>query len=85
MLSDLIAMRTGDGFPVVRLGRRVFQPHDLDIRPLGQDGQRETQGDEPAQRKLDEQTAALIARLRISMEGQEGLSAFLEKRPPNWL
>lgn len=41
--------------------------------------------DEPAQRKLDEQTAALIARLRISMEGQEGLSAFLEKRPPNWL
>ena len=41
--------------------------------------------DEPAQRKLDEQTAALIARLRGSMEGQEGLSAFLEKRPPNWL
>jgi len=41
--------------------------------------------DEAAQRKLDEQTAALIARLRGSMEGQEGLSAFLEKRPPNWL
>ena len=41
--------------------------------------------DEPAQRKLDEQTAALIARLRVSMEGQEGLTAFLEKRPPNWL
>ncbi|MCP5476587.1 MAG: enoyl-CoA hydratase/isomerase family protein [Lysobacterales bacterium] len=41
--------------------------------------------DEPAQRKLDEQTAALIARLRVSLEGQEGLSAFLEKRPPNWL
>lgn len=41
--------------------------------------------DEPAQRKLDEQTAALIARLRVSLEGQEGLSSFLEKRPPNWL
>jgi methylglutaconyl-CoA hydratase len=41
--------------------------------------------DEPAQRKLDEQTAALIARLRVSLEGQEGLTAFLEKRPPNWL
>ena len=41
--------------------------------------------DEPAQRKLDEQTGALIARLRVSLEGQEGLSAFLEKRPPNWL
>lgn len=41
--------------------------------------------DESAQRKLDEQTAALIASLRISLEGQEGLNAFLEKRTPNWL
>lgn len=41
--------------------------------------------DEAGQRKLDEQTAALISRLRGSLEGQEGLSAFLEKRPPNWL
>lgn len=41
--------------------------------------------DEAGQRKLDEQTAALIARLRVSLEGQEGLTAFLEKRPPNWL
>lgn len=41
--------------------------------------------DEAGQRKLDEQTAALIARLRVSLEGQEGLNAFLEKRPPNWL
>ena len=30
-------------------------------------------------------TAALIARLRTSDEGQEGLSAFLEKRKPNWI
>lgn len=41
--------------------------------------------DEAGQRKLDEQTAALISRLRVSLEGQEGLNAFLEKRPPNWL
>ncbi len=41
--------------------------------------------DEAAQAKLDEQTAALIARLRVSLEGQEGLAAFLEKRAPNWL
>ena len=32
--------------------------------------------------ELQQQTAALIARLRGSPEGQEGLSAFLEKRPP---
>ncbi|HLZ63561.1 MAG TPA: enoyl-CoA hydratase-related protein [Ktedonosporobacter sp.] len=29
-------------------------------------------------------TAATIARLRIGEEGQEGLSAFLEKRKPRW-
>lgn len=30
-------------------------------------------------------TAQLIAQLRVSPEGQEGLSAFLEKRNPNWI
>ena len=29
--------------------------------------------------------AALIARLRVSPEGQEGLSAFLDKRKPHWI
>ncbi|HKI65301.1 MAG TPA: enoyl-CoA hydratase/isomerase family protein [Burkholderiales bacterium] len=33
---------------------------------------------------LKRETAALIARLRVSAEGQEGLSAFLEKRKPRW-
>ncbi len=37
------------------------------------------------QQRMDEQTAALIARLRVSAEGQEGLSAFLDKRKPNWV
>lgn len=32
----------------------------------------------------DRDNAALIARLRVSPEGQEGLSAFLEKRKPGW-
>ncbi len=30
-------------------------------------------------------TAQLIARLRAANEGQEGMSAFLEKRKPNWI
>jgi methylglutaconyl-CoA hydratase len=30
-------------------------------------------------------TTALIAKLRASPEGQEGMTAFLEKRRPNWL
>ena len=32
----------------------------------------------------DADNAALIARLRVSAEGQEGLSAFLDKRKPGW-
>jgi methylglutaconyl-CoA hydratase len=29
-------------------------------------------------------TAEVIARLRMSPEGQEGMAAFLEKRKPRW-
>lgn len=36
-------------------------------------------------RALKQKTAQLIAQLRVSEEGQEGLAAFLEKRPPNWI
>lgn len=35
--------------------------------------------------ELQEYTARLIANLRISEEGQEGMNAFLEKRKPNWV
>ena len=35
--------------------------------------------------RFDTENAALIARLRVSPEGQEGLTAFLDKRPPNWI
>jgi methylglutaconyl-CoA hydratase len=34
---------------------------------------------------MQEQTAQLIADLRVSAEGQEGLAAFLSKRDPTWL
>lgn len=34
---------------------------------------------------LDDDNAALIARLRVSPEGKEGMSAFLDKRPPTWI
>lgn len=37
------------------------------------------------QRELDETNAELIARLRVSPEGQEGLGAFLDKRKPAWV
>jgi len=34
--------------------------------------------------RQDRANAELIASLRVSPEGQEGLSAFLDKRPPEW-
>jgi methylglutaconyl-CoA hydratase len=34
--------------------------------------------------RFDDENAALIARLRVSAEGQEGLGAFLDKRAPAW-
>jgi len=30
-------------------------------------------------------TSRLIAELRASKEGQEGMASFLEKRKPNWI
>jgi methylglutaconyl-CoA hydratase len=40
---------------------------------------------EERRKLVDEGNAALIARLRVSREGQEGLAAFLEKRKPQWM
>lgn len=39
----------------------------------------------PDRDALDHDNAALIARLRVSAEGQEGLGAFLDKRSPHWV
>ncbi|MDW2459432.1 gamma-carboxygeranoyl-CoA hydratase, partial [Vibrio sp. 1249-1] len=30
-------------------------------------------------------TSQLIADIRVSPQGQDGLQAFLEKRPPSWV
>ena len=35
--------------------------------------------------RTDVENAALIARLRVSPEGQDGLGAFLDKRKPKWI
>ena len=39
---------------------------------------------QPDRDRLDQSNAALIAALRVSAEGQEGLGAFLDKRTPAW-
>ncbi len=35
--------------------------------------------------EVDAENAALIARLRVSTEGQHGIGAFLDKRAPDWV
>jgi methylglutaconyl-CoA hydratase len=39
----------------------------------------------PIDNNLSEETALSIAKIRVSPEGQEGTSAFLEKRKPKWI
>ena len=39
----------------------------------------------PFDSNLAETTSSMIAHLRVSAEGQEGLHAFFEKRSPKWL
>jgi len=41
--------------------------------------------DDQRQGKMDAHTSDLIASLRVSPEGQEGITAFLEKRAPLWI
>ncbi|MBU3022680.1 enoyl-CoA hydratase/isomerase family protein [Aestuariibacter sp. A3R04] len=43
-----------------------------------------TVGDQPVSPELLLQTSRLIADIRVSEEGQEGLQAFLQKRAPAW-
>ena len=45
----------------------------------------ETVANQPITRELMEETAVRIAEMRSDPEAVEGLSAFLEKRPPDWV
>jgi len=41
--------------------------------------------DSDSAQRIDAENAALIARLRVSEEGQHGIGAFLDKRPADWV
>ena len=40
---------------------------------------------QPITQQLIDSTSARIAAIRVSNEGQEGLTAFLQKRTPAWI
>ena len=56
--------------------RAQYEAKQLALRMAGLDSDRAE--------RIDRDNAALIARLRVSAEGQEGLAAFLDKRAPAW-
>jgi methylglutaconyl-CoA hydratase len=84
----------------IGLVHEIAEPDQLDARiqsaidnlllggPSAQAGAKsllETVVHRPITRELMEETAVLIARIRSDPEAIEGLSAFLEKRPPDWV
>ena len=68
--EDIVAQVLRGGPTAVAHGKQLV----FDIAGHGAD----------AQKVIDQKTARLIAGLRVSAEGQEGMAAFLEKRRPGW-
>lgn len=67
-IDGLITALLGNG--PAAMARAKSLVHDMALQPVSQ--------------KLMEETSQRIADIRVSEEGQEGLSAFLEKRRPAW-
>ncbi len=68
-VQSLVAALVANGPAAVRACKRLVQ--DVAARPITED--------------LRAETARRIADIRSSAEGREGVSAFLQKRSPNWL
>ena len=88
-LIDAFQQAGGDDGRVIVLdaaGKHFSAGADLNwMRAMGALDEQENRADDSdVSQRLIEYTANLIAELRTGAEGQEGLGAFLEKRPPNW-
>lgn len=67
-ISDWVCALVANGPDAMSESKRLIA--DVVARPLNEE--------------IVRTTSEWIAKIRISPEGQEGLSAFLEKRPPDW-
>lgn len=67
-VAALVAALVANGPAAVRASKRLVQ--DLAVAPIDA--------------ALREETARRIADIRSSPEGREGVSSFLERRPPSW-
>jgi methylglutaconyl-CoA hydratase len=63
---------------------RLLTAGPVAVREAKQLVHRIARPDPKSRRAMDEENADLIARLRVSEEGQEGLNAFFGKRRPKW-
>lgn len=68
-INDLVTQILKNGPQAVALAKQLI--FDVANRPIS--------------KALAEHTSESIAKVRVSPEGQEGLHAFLQKRPANWL
>ena len=73
--EQLDATVEGQVDQLLRGGPEALRAAKKLVRRMAQLGDREA---------LAQETAQLLARLRVSPEGREGLSAFLERRKPGW-
>lgn len=83
LVHDIAAGDELDGF-VARLCEGLLEGGPAAVRASKKLAFHAAGHDADAQLALDQATARLIARLRVSEEGQEGMRAFLDKRPPSW-
>ncbi len=64
---------------------RLMAAGPLAVREAKALVQRIAYPDSKHRRAVDEENAELIAALRVSAEGQEGLQSFFERRPAHWI
>ncbi len=84
LVHDCVAEETLDS-AIDRLSSQLLAGGPQALSKAGLLIQRVCGRTQDEQRQLDQDTAQLIAALRVSKEGQEGLSAFLDKRNANWI
>ncbi len=81
LLHDVVPADQLDA-TVARLARQLLRAGPIAVREAKALVRRIADGTDADAR--DAANAALIARLRVSAEGQEGIAAFLGKREPSW-
>ena len=82
-VTDIINSILNNGPVALKKSKELI--HHISSNTKNKTGIVDSAIDSPIDSPLIDYTCELIAELRVSEEGQEGLNAFLEKRTPNWI